>query len=72
MTRHVTRRQVILGAGAAAGVAALPGCSDTPEVRSLYKGFKLTEIDVRRNISAVGSKRGTASELVVTNAASWT
>jgi DNA adenine methylase len=45
--------------------------SDTPEVRSLYKGFKLTEIDVRRNISAVGSKRGTASELVVTNAASW-
>ncbi len=45
--------------------------SDTPLIRKLYKGFDFEEIEVRRNISAVGATRGVVSELVVRNCRRW-
>lgn len=39
--------------------------SDTPEVRKLYKGFKIYTIQAPRSINCNGLKRGEVSELVI-------
>lgn len=43
--------------------------SDTPAVRQLYRGFEITEVDAPRSISARGSARGSAPEVLVRNRA---
>ncbi len=43
--------------------------SDTPAVRELYEGYEITPIDAPRSISARGSARGSAPEVVVRNRA---
>lgn len=43
--------------------------SDTPEVRKLYAKFHIKKINAPRSISANGSVRGTAPEVIVRNAA---
>ncbi|HTJ80760.1 MAG TPA: DNA adenine methylase [Polyangiaceae bacterium] len=41
--------------------------SDTPDVRKLYKGFELTEIDAARSIGSRGESRVRVTELLVRN-----
>lgn len=53
------------------GCLLLLSNSDTPEVRAMYKGFDLTEIDAARSISSRSSTRGPVTELVVRNTARW-
>lgn len=43
--------------------------SDTPAVRALYRGFAITEVAAPRSISARGSARGSAPEVLVRNRA---
>lgn len=43
--------------------------SDTPTVRALYRGFEITEVAAPRSISARGSARGSAPEVLVRNRA---
>jgi DNA adenine methylase len=43
--------------------------SDTPAVRALYRGFEITKVDAPRSISARGSARGSAPEVLVRNRA---
>lgn len=43
--------------------------SDTPLVRKLYAGFEITAIEAPRSISARGSARGSAPEVLVRNRA---
>lgn len=41
--------------------------SETPDVRSLYRGFRLHTVSARRAINSNGRARGPISELVITN-----
>jgi DNA adenine methylase len=45
--------------------------SDTERVRRIYAGYDVSELVVRRSVSARGESRGVARELVVRNLASW-
>ena len=38
---------------------------DTPEVRAMYTGFRVTPVEVRRSVAASSSKRVSASEVIV-------
>jgi len=50
------------------GVHVLLSNSDTPEVRKLYKGFKLVKVEARRAINSKGGKRGPVGELLILGA----
>lgn len=39
--------------------------TNSPAARSLYKGFKIVEVDARRNINSKGSARGAVKELII-------
>ena len=41
--------------------------SSTELIRELYKDFYLIEVDARRNINSVGTKRDAVKELIITN-----
>lgn len=41
--------------------------SDTPFVRSLYKGFTIEQISASRSVSCKGDQRGKANELIIRN-----
>jgi DNA adenine methylase len=47
------------------GVRVLLSNSDTPEVRELYKGFKIEQIMAARSINAKGDGRGKIAELLI-------
>ncbi len=49
------------------GVQAMLSNADTPETRALYAQFRLRSVSARRSINSDPSKRGAASELIVTN-----
>jgi DNA adenine methylase len=49
------------------GVFAMLSNADTPHTRALYKDFHFETVDAPRSINANGAKRGTATELIVTN-----
>ena len=49
------------------GVVVVLSNSSAPRVRDLYKrGFKVTEVDARRAVNSVASKRGAVKELIIT------
>ena len=41
--------------------------SSTEFIKELYKGFNMVEVDARRNINSVGTKRDAVKELIITN-----
>lgn len=49
---------------AARGATVLISNHDTPETRTLYQGFEITELSVRRSVAADGAKRLAAREVV--------
>ncbi|MGC8609509.1 MAG: DNA adenine methylase [Thermoplasmata archaeon] len=49
------------------GVFVMESNSDTDFVRELYRDFNLLEVDARRSINSVGSKRNTIKELIIKN-----
>ena len=49
------------------GVFAMLSNADTPRTRALYKDFHFETVEAPRSINADGAKRGTATELIVTN-----
>lgn len=50
----------------ARGVHVLLSNADVPEVRRLYKGFKLHEVQARRSINSKATNRGKVGELLIT------
>lgn len=48
-----------------AGANCLASNADVPEVRELYAGFKLVEVQARRAINSNGEKRGKVGELLI-------
>jgi DNA adenine methylase len=49
------------------GVRLMLSNSDTPQVRSLFRGFLIHTVKARRAINCDGSKRGAVNEVVVTS-----
>ncbi|WP_298276389.1 DNA adenine methylase [Ferroplasma sp.] len=49
------------------GVYVMESNSSTELIRELYKDFSLIEVDARRNINSVGTKRDAVKELIITN-----
>ncbi|WP_298277862.1 DNA adenine methylase [Ferroplasma sp.] len=49
------------------GVYVMESNSSTELIRELYKDFYLIEVDARRNINSVGTKRDAVKELIITN-----
>lgn len=47
------------------GVYVLISNADTPEVRKLYKGFRIEEVQAPRRVNSKGSKRGNVGELLI-------
>lgn len=41
--------------------------SNTDFIKNLYKEFNLIEVNARRNINPIGTKRGIINELIITN-----
>lgn len=52
---------------AARGCRVLVSNSDTPFIRSLYKGFHIENVECPRNINAKASKRGPIKEVLIGN-----
>ena len=48
------------------GATVLISNHDTPAARELYRLFHITEVSVRRSVSAAGTSRGIVGELVAT------
>jgi len=49
----------------AAGAHVILSNSDTPRIRTLYKGFALHEVKARRNVNCKADGRGPTSELLI-------
>jgi DNA adenine methylase len=49
------------------GVNFLLSNSATPLMKDLYRGFEIIEVDAKRHINSVASKRGTVTEILVRN-----
>ena len=49
------------------GVYVMESNSSTDFIKELYKDFNLLEVDARRNINSVGTKRNSIKELIITN-----
>ena len=49
------------------GVYVMESNSSTEFIKELYKDFNLVEVDARRNINSVGTKRDPVKELIITN-----
>lgn len=49
------------------GVRVMLSNSDAPEVRALYRGFRVQTVSARRAINSAIGKRGPISEVVITN-----
>lgn len=49
------------------GVKWMQSNSDTPFIRELYKGYRMIEVQARRNINCNGSQRGPVGELLIMN-----
>ena len=49
------------------GVYVMESNSSTDFIKNLYKDFNLLEVDARRNINSVGTKRNSIKELIITN-----
>ena len=49
------------------GVYVMESNSSTDLIRELYRDFNLLEVDARRNINSVGTKRNSIKELIITN-----
>ena len=49
------------------GVYVMESNSSTEFIKELYKGFNMVEVDARRNINSVGTKRDAVKELIITN-----
>ncbi len=49
------------------GVYVMESNSSTYFIKDLYKDFNLLEVDARRNINSVGTKRNSIKELIITN-----
>ena len=49
------------------GVYVMESNSDTGFIKNLYKEFNLIEVNARRNINSVGTKRGIINKLIITN-----
>lgn len=50
----------------ASGCHVMISNSDTPQVRELYDGFRLHEVEARRSINSDGAGRGKVGELIIT------
>jgi site-specific DNA-adenine methylase len=48
------------------GVHVILSNADLPSVRTLYSGFNLESVQVRRNVNRDGKKRGAVGELIIT------
>ena len=49
------------------GVYVMESNSSTEFIKELYKDFNMVEVDARRNINSVGTKRDAVKELIITN-----
>ena len=49
------------------GVYVMESNSSTDFIKDLYKDFNLMEVDARRNINSVGTRRNSIKELIITN-----
>ena len=49
------------------GVYVMESNSSTDFIKELYKDFNPLEVDARRNINSVGTKRNSIKELIITN-----
>ena len=49
------------------GVYVMESNSSTEFIKELYRDFSLVEVDARRNINSVGTKRDAVKELIITN-----
>jgi DNA adenine methylase len=47
------------------GIPVVLSNSDTPEVRELYAGYEICEVQARRNINSKAEKRGPVGELII-------
>jgi DNA adenine methylase len=47
------------------GVYAIQSNSDAPELRELYDGFEIHEVDAKRNINSKGEGRGPVKEILI-------
>ena len=49
------------------GVYVMESNSGTEFIKELYTDFSFIEVDARRNINSVGTKRDPVKELIITN-----
>ena len=63
--REQHRLAVEASAAASRGARVVVSNSDTPMTRALYSGWELTELQVKRTISAAGGSRGKVGELLL-------
>ena len=49
------------------GVYVMESNSSTDFIKELYRDFNLLEVDARRNINSIGTKRNSIKELIITN-----
>lgn len=47
------------------GVSFIQSNSDCPEIRELYKDFKIISVEAKRNINSKGDKRGPVGEVLI-------